>query len=55
MLAANAVFELARDIEYLSRDGDFGKAAVLIPILKAKIKEIAQDLTLLRAEAEKIV
>ena len=53
MLAASNVFELARNIESLSKDGNFTEAAALVPELKTKIIEIASDLVILRREAEK--
>lgn len=52
MLAATNAFELAREIEFLSRDGDFEKAVTYIPELKKLLNEIAEDLNLLKSEIE---
>ena len=53
MLAANATFELAREIELLSRDGRFVDASALIPALKKQLQDIADDLVVLTAEIQK--
>lgn len=53
MLAAGATFELARKIEFFSRDGEFEQAAELVPELKKQLHEIADDLDILKCEAEK--
>ncbi len=53
MLAANKTFELARDIETLSRDGKISEAASLVPALKLQLQEISSDLLFLTAEIEK--
>ncbi len=53
MLAANATFELAREIEFLSRDGKFADAAALIPALKKQLQDIAEDLVVLTSEIQK--
>ncbi len=52
MLAATNAFELAREIEFLSRDGKFDQAATHIPELKKFLNEIAEDLNLLKSEIE---
>jgi len=53
MLAANTTFELARDIETLSRDGKFAEAAAMVPALKLQLHDISRDLLFLTAEIEK--
>lgn len=52
MLAAANAFELAREIEFLSRDGKFDEAVAHIPELKKLLNEIAEDLSLLKNEIE---
>ncbi len=52
MLAAPNAFELAREIEFLSRDGKFDQAVVHISELKKLLNEIAEDLNLLKSEIE---
>ncbi len=52
MLAANSAFELAREIEFLSRDGHFDRAVIHVPALKKLLNEIAEDLNLLKSEIE---
>lgn len=52
MLAAASAFELAREIEFLSRDGKFDEAVAHIPELKKLLNEIAEDLSLLKNEIE---
>lgn len=52
MLAAANAFELAREIEFLSRDGKFDQAVAHIPALKKLLNEIAEDLNLLKSEIE---
>jgi len=52
MLAAATAFELAREIEFLSRDGKFDQAVAHIPEIKKLLNEIAEDLNLLKNEIE---
>jgi len=53
MLAANAAFELARDLENLSRDGKLNEACSHIPDLKRILQEISEDLAVLTSEINK--
>lgn len=53
MLAANVAFELARDLENLSRDGKLNEACSHIADLKRILQEISEDLAVLTSEINK--